>query len=397
MRTIVIGGGPAGMMAAFTNKQNKSHVLLIEKNARLGKKLLMTGHGRCNVTNNCDVQAFMSHINTNAKFMYSPLHQFSSQDMIDFLEKNRVSTKEEDNHRMFPTTDSAYTILELFESLLKGVIIRTEEEVTSLIIKDDVCKGVITNKNTYYADSIIICTGGKSYPLTGSDGNGYNLVKEVHTIKEPKPALSSLVIQEEWLKKCMGTVLKNCEIRIKKKKFSGDVLLTHFGLSGPTILNISSLFEFKNTPIELDLFPKENEENFNQRILKLFEKNSNKQLQTVLNTLLPARFLEEMLKHLNIDGATLVHQIKKDQRRKIVYTIKHLQITVLETRGFKEAMVTKGGVSIKEINPNTMESKKIKNLKFAGEILDVDAQTGGYNLQIAWSTGFVAGQNNKES
>ncbi|MDO4465702.1 MAG: NAD(P)/FAD-dependent oxidoreductase [Bacillota bacterium] len=393
MRTIVIGGGPAGMMAAYVSKQNNSHVLLLEKNARLGKKLLMTGHGRCNVTNNCDIQAFMSHINTNAKFMYSPLHQFSSQDMLDFLEKNKIDTKEEDNHRMFPTSDSAYTILELFESLLKGVIVRTNEEVLSLIIEEDVCKGVRTNKKTYYADCIIVCTGGKSYPLTGSNGSGYNLVKDYHTIKEPKPALSSLVIQEEWLKKCMGTVLKNVEIRIKKKRFTGDVLLTHFGISGPVVLNMSSLFDFKNTPIEVDLFPKMSEEELNQKILDLFSKNSNKQIQTVLNTLLPSRFVEELLVHLKIEANTLVHQMKKDQRRKILHILKHLTITILETRGFKDAMVTKGGISVKEINPNAMESKKIKNLKFAGEVIDVDAQTGGYNLQIAWSTGYVAGKN----
>lgn len=392
MRTIVIGGGPAGMMAAYQACQNQDKVVLIEKNKRLGKKLLMTGHGRCNVTNNCDIQTFMSNINTNPKFMYSALHQFSSADMIQFLEKNNCALKEEDNHRMFPTTDSAYTILECFESLLKGVYLLTDEEVTSLIIEDETCKGVKTNKRTLYADKIIVCTGGKSYPLTGSTGQACEWLKDFHTIQDLRPALSSLVIKEDWIKKCQGLTLKNVEIHIQKKKFIGDVLLTHFGISGPIVLNLSSLFDFNNTSMELDLFPNYSQEQFQEYILDLFSKNQNKQIQTVLSTLLPARFIEEMLHHLNIDKNMLVHQIKKEQRKKIVFTLKHLQLTILETRGFKDAMVTKGGISIKEINPNTMESKKIKNLRFAGEVIDVDAKTGGFNLQIAWSTGYVAGQ-----
>lgn len=392
MRTIVIGGGPAGMMAAYSSKQNGDEVLLIEKNARLGKKLLMTGHGRCNVTNLCDNQAFMKNINTNPKFMYSALSKFSSFDMLNFLDQNNVPTKEEDNHRMFPTTDSAYTILELFESLLSDVIIHTKEEVTSLIIEDNICKGVKTKYESYYADKIILCTGGKSYPLTGSNGSGHEMVKDVHTIKECKPALTSLIIKEEWLKNCQGLAIQNVEIHIQKKKYKGDVLFTHFGISGPVILNISSLFDFNDTVIELDLFPKYNDEEFSQYILNLISKFQKKRLNTMLSSILPARFVDEMLKYLKIDGSTNVSEIKKEQRKKIVYTLKHLQVNIIEPRGFRDAMITKGGVSTKEINPNTMESKIVKNLFFAGEIIDVDAKTGGFNLQIAWSTGYVAGK-----
>lgn len=392
MRTIVVGGGPAGMMAAYSSKQNGDDVLLIEKNARMGKKLLMTGHGRCNVTNNCDIQTFMKNINSNPKFMYSVLSQFSSYDMLDFLDNNNCPTKEEDNHRMFPTTDSAFTILELFESLLDDVIIHTNEEVISLIIEDSVCKGVKTKYESYYADKVILCTGGKSYPLTGSNGSGYEMVKDIHTVSDCRPALTSLVIKEEWLKNCQGLAIQNVEIHIKKKKYKGDVLFTHFGLSGPVILNVSSLFDFNNAVIELDLFSKYNEEEFNQYILNLISKFQKKRLNTMLSSVLPARFVDEMLKYLKIDGSTNVSEIKKEQRKKIVYTLKHLQVNVLETRGFKDAMVTKGGISTKEINPNTLESKKIQNLKFAGEIIDVDAKTGGFNLQIAWSTGYVAGK-----
>lgn len=391
MRTIVVGGGPAGMMAAFQSKQNNDEVLLIEKNKRLGKKLLMTGHGRCNVTNFCDAQTFMKNINTNPKFMYSAYHRFSSLDMLNFLDSQNIETKEEDNHRMFPVSDSAFTILEMFESELKDVIVHLNEEVTELIIQDSKCVGVKTKYESYYADKIILCTGGKSYPLTGSDGSGLEMVKDYHTISECRPALTSLVIKDEWIKNCQGLALKNVEIKLQKKKFIGDVLCTHFGLSGPVILNLSSLFEFNNTVIELDLFPKKSEEEFGQYLLDLISKFQKKRLNTMLSSILPSRFVDEMLKHLKIDGSINVSEMKKEQRKKIAYTLKHLQITVIETRGFKEAMVTKGGISTKEINPNTMESKKIQNLFFAGEIIDVDAKTGGFNLQIAWSTGFVAG------
>ena len=391
--TIIVGGGPAGMMAAYqSSKENR--VILIERNKQLGKKLLMTGNGRCNVTNNCDPKTFMSKVNSNPKFLYSALNQFSSQDMMDFLLHNQCPIKEEENHRVFPNSNKAITVLETFARILyeQKVDIHCDEDVVSLIIEDEVCKGVKTNKGKYYGDTIILCTGGMSFPVTGSNGDGYKLATQAnHTIKECSPGLVALNVREPWIKELQGLVLKNVEISFKKKRVQGDILFTHFGISGPMILNISSMLD-TNT-LNLDIFPQYTHQELDQKILDLFSKNQNKQIQNTLNTLLPQRLTDSLLTRLDIPFNCLVHQVKKDQRKKLVNQLKTITLSLNGTRSFQEAMITKGGVSTKEINPNTMESKKIKNLRFAGEIIDVDAQTGGYNLQIAWSTGFVAGNN----
>lgn len=391
MKTIVIGAGPAGMMAAYQSAINGNEALLIEKNNSLGKKLLLTGNGRCNVTNNADYSSFLTKVNSNPKFLYSALYTFSPQDMIDFLENNGCKTKEEDNHRIFPISNKASSILDLFNELLitNNVDIHTNESVISLIIQENTCIGVKTNKQSYYADKIIVCTGGLSIPSTGSTGDGYTLANNCgHTIIECKPALVGLNIKEEYLKQLKGLTLKNVELKLNKKKYIGDILFTHFGISGPMILNISS--QIDPGTLYLDLLP--DIIDLDKHLQELFIKYSNKQVQTVLSLLLPNRFISALLNEYHIEDKP-VHSIKKEERILLSNIIKHFPITIISTRDFNEAMLTKGGISVKEINPNTMESKYIKQLYFAGEIIDVDAYTGGYNLQIAWSTGYLAGSN----
>lgn len=390
MKTIVIGAGPAGMMAAIQSAKNGNEVLLIEKNKQMGKKLLMSGNGRCNVTNNCDVENFLLRVHTNPKFLYSALHAFSPTDMLVFLKENGCLTKEEDHHRMFPTTDKASSVLDVLANLLYQykVNVHCDETVSSLLIKDTTCIGVQTNKDTYYGDKIILCTGGKSYPITGSCGDGYTLAKQCgHTIQDCKPALVALTIEEDWLKDLKGLALKNVELKWKKKKYRGDILFTHFGISGPMILNVSSLLE--RDTIYFNLLP--DEVDLNKKLVDYFNKYPNKQIQSVLSLLFPTRFVNELLDQLYIDTNTPSHSITKEERLKLVHIIQQFPITITGTQGFDYAMVTKGGISVKELNPNTMESKRVKNLYFAGEIIDVDAQTGGFNLQIAWATGYVAG------
>ncbi|MCI7803242.1 MAG: NAD(P)/FAD-dependent oxidoreductase [Erysipelotrichaceae bacterium] len=389
MKTIVIGGGPAGMMASCVRCEF-SKVLLFEKNKELGKKLLLTGHGRCNVTNDCDTASFIKKVNSNGRFLTSSLNQFNSQDFISFLHDMKVDTTLEDNHRVFPASQKAETILNAFKQKLseKNIELHLNEEVLSLIIEDSVCKGIRTKDTVYYADCIILCTGGMSFPSTGSNGSGYELAKQAHhTIVECKPALCALNISQNWVKECMGITVKNVELKQNKLKVKGDLLFTHFGISGPMILNYSS--QILRGSIHLDFLPQYTFEQLDELFRN--EWNHTKQIQNAM-TDLPLKVWSKFLEQCSIPKTVQACQISKNQRRKLVEACKNQIVTVTGPRSFNEAMVTKGGILTKEINPKTMESRICKNLKFAGEIIDVDAQSGGYNLQIAWTTGYAAGK-----
>lgn len=388
MKTIIIGGGPAGMMAAVSSLKENNTVLLFERNEKLGNKLLLTGHGQCNVTNACDPKTFLSKVNSNPRFLNGALHSFSSEDMVSFLHEQGIETIEKDNHRIFPKSLKAQDILSCFENLLKKAEIHTNEMVLSLLIKDNTCIGIKTSKGNYYADSIILCTGGKSFPVTGSDGFGYSLAQQAHhTLIPCQSALCALEIQEDWVKDCQGLSLKNIILKQGKIKEQGDLLFTHFGISGPLVLNTSSLLKKGN--LTLDLCPDYSFEELEETLIK--KTTQNKQLQNACSFLFPSRLLIHLFELCQINGRNT--QFTKKERRKFIETCKNCNITIKEKRNFKEAMVTKGGISTKEINPKTMESKLCVHLKFAGEIIDVDAQSGGFNLQIAWSTGYVAGKN----
>ena len=392
---IVVGGGPAGMMSAYQASKNGHQVLLIEKNRTLGKKLLLTGNGRCNVTNNCDVESFLNHVNRNKKFLYSSLYSFTSQDMMNLLEENNCPLKEEDNNRIFPVSNSSQSILELLETLLEkeGVLIHTREVVQSLLIENNTCIGVQTNKDTYYGQSIILCTGGKSIPSTGSTGDGYLLAAQ-HTIQPLHPGLVGLVGKGNDYKDLQGLTLKNVGIKYKKKKETGDLLFTHYGFSGPMILNLSSTLDFEKNPeieLSLDCFPAKSIDDLDKEITTYCQSHSNQHIDKVLSHFLPLRLVQLFLKQCTIDKDLVTNQLSKEKRRNFIEKCKNSQWIFTSTKGFKEAMITCGGISVKDINANTMESKIIKNLKFAGEIIDVDASTGGFNLQIAWSTGYLAG------
>ncbi|MCF0105249.1 MAG: NAD(P)/FAD-dependent oxidoreductase [Holdemanella sp.] len=398
---IVVGGGPSGIMAAYSAAMQGHKVTLFEKNKQMGKKLLMTGNGRCNVTNRCDIQAFLTKVNHNPKFLYSALNSFNSEDLLKLLQRYQCPTKEEDHGRMFPVSNKAMDVLYSFGEMLheKGVEIHCEEPVISLLVDEGTCIGIKTIKADYKADVIIVCTGGNSFPNTGSTGDGYVMARRIgHTITPLFPSLVSLEVREDFIKDLQGLVLKDVCItipKLKKKAFTGDVLCTHYGISGPIILNLSGLLDFdknKEYIFRLDLMKDKSIEELDDYLIHLFSKNPNKKISNVLMEVFPKRLVPILLKQLHINEHIYVHSVKKEERKKIVETVKNLEITITSTRSFEEAMITKGGISCKEINPNTMESKKIQNLRFAGEILDVDACTGGYNLQIAWSTGYLAGK-----
>ena len=398
---IVVGAGPSGIMAAYSAALSGNKVILIEKNKQMGKKLLITGNGRCNVTNKCDVQTFLSRVNRNPKFLYSALHTLTPLHMLEILQKHQCPTKEEDNGRMFPVSNKAMDVLFSLGEMLheQGVEIHCEEKVVSLLVEEGTCIGVKSDKQDYKADVVIVCTGGNSFPITGSTGDGYIMARRVgHSIAPLQPSLVSLEVKEDWVKQLQGTVLKNVKItipKLKKKSFIGDVLCTHYGISGPVILNLSGMLDFdknKEYTFRLDLMPSKSIDEMDTYLLGVFKENQNKKLENVLLNVLPKKYVPIIFDELHIHKNQYVHCFKKEDRRKLVEYIKNIEITVTSTRDFNEAMVTKGGIFCKEVNPNTMESKIVKGLKFAGEILDVDACTGGYNLQIAFSTGYLAGK-----
>ena len=415
MNVVVIGGGPAGMMAAIQARQNRHKVILIEKMNMLGKKLLITGKGRCNITSSLYMSEFIKNIPGNGRFLYSAFQNYTNQDIIDFLKEQGLQVKEERGNRIFPITDKSKDVVECFAKKLKelGVEIRLNTTVKEIIVKDNYVAGVKTDKEQIYADKVILATGGKSYPLTGSTGDGYILASKLgHTIQEIKPSLVPLEIyNKEDAIKMQGLSLRNVKIRIVEQNVDsqekeiyedfGEMLFTHFGISGPTILsgsahlvrykNIDNLLKERKIKLYIDLKPALSEEQLDDRILRDFKEAKNKQFKNCLDNLLPQKMISYIIEKSGIPENKKVNEITKEERKKLLQLLKKLEFTIKGFRPIEEAIITSGGISIKEINPKTMESKLIKGLYFAGEIIDVDAYTGGFNLQIAYSTGYTAG------
>lgn len=404
-RIIVIGGGAAGMMAAVAAAENGGQVLLFEKNEKLGKKVYITGKGRCNLTNACGMESLFGNVVTNGKFLYSAFYGFDNQAVIRFFEEAGCKTKIERGERVFPVSDHSSDVIAALHRQMKGlgVDIRLNTSVKTLVTEEDGGIGVVTQDGgTELAEAVIVATGGLSYPVTGSTGDGYRMAEEKgHSTKPCYPSLVPLIVKEDWCKELQGLSLKNVTVALcqnGKKVFYegfGEMLFTHFGVSGPLILSASSYYTGRkskeNVSLYLDLKPALSEEQLDKRVLRDFEENKNKQFKNSLGSLFPAKLIPVIIRLSGIDGEKKIHEVTKEERFRFVHLIKHIEMTIMGTREFQEAIITKGGISVKEVNPSTMESKLVKGLYFAGEVLDVDALTGGFNLQIAWSTGYLAG------
>ena len=402
-KVIVIGGGPAGMMAAYISSSNGNAVTLIEKNEKLGKKLYITGKGRCNLTNRISEQNFLNNVVTNGKFLYGAINSFSPNDTVSFFEERGLKLKTERGNRVFPLSDKSSDVIKTLSRALENenVTILLNTTVKNLIIENGKTVGVETEKEKLYSDSVIICTGGLSYSQTGSTGDGYNFSKNCgHTVVSLKPSLVGIELYGNDFKEMQGLSLKNVSVRFYRKdkilyEDFGEMLFTHYGVSGPIILSASCIlnkYELSDTNISIDLKPALNEKMLNDRLLREFS-SANKNISTVMRTLVPSTMIEKMLDRINVRTDKRCNEITKRERESLVKILKNLEFTVKALRPIEEAIVTSGGVSVKEINPKTMESKIIRGLYFAGEIIDVDAFTGGFNIQIAFSTGFVAGKN----
>lgn len=409
-RAVVIGGGAAGMMAAAAAAENGRPVILLEKNEKLGKKIYITGKGRCNVTNACGQDKFFENIVSNPKFLYSAFHTFDNKRLETFLENNGCHLKEERGERVFPVSDHASDVTAAFERFLKknGVQVRLHSEVRSIETDGRRITGVtIADGSLISAGSVIVATGGLSYPVTGSTGDGHRMAQSLgHTVKDCVPSLVSLETEEDWVKKLQGLSLKNVSLTMscgKKKLYQGfgEMLFTHYGVSGPLVLSASSFYGKKKGAdavlLTIDLKPALSEEQLDKRILRDFEENRNRQFKNALGGLYPAKLISVMIERSGIDPEKRVHEVTKQERRRLVELTKAFTLRVKGKRGFDEAVITQGGVSVKEINPSTMESKLIEGLYFAGEVLDLDGLTGGFNLQIAWSTGYLAGISSAET
>lgn len=403
-KVIVIGGGPAGMMAAFAAAENGHRVLLLEKNEKLGKKLYITGKGRCNVTNACERDKFFENIVSNPKFLYSAYHACDNRKLMEIIKNAGCSLKVERGERVFPVSDHASDITAAFQRLLKekGVQIRLHTTVLDVAVKDGQVSGVrLADGSMLTADAVVAATGGLSYQTTGSTGDGYRMAQTYgHTVKECAPALVPMETAEDWCRSLQGLSLKNVTLTMtcKKKQIYqgfGEMLFTHFGVSGPLVLSASSYYnrckEKDSIWLAIDLKPALSVEQLDKRFLREFEENHNRQIKNVLGNIYPAKLVPVMLLVCDIGGEQRVGEVTRRQRQRLVEVTKNLTMQVKRLRGFDEAIITQGGVAVKEINPSTMESKLVQGLYFAGEVLDVDALTGGFNLQIAWSTGYLAG------
>lgn len=402
-KVIVIGGGPAGMMAAYAAASQGHKVTLLEQNEKLGKKLFITGKGRCNITNACDADTFFSNVMSNRKFLYSAFYAFGNEQVVDFFREQGLETKVERGNRVFPVSDHSSDVIAALNKALKkqGVDVRLGACVKELEAGEETKWVRLADGKTLYADTLIIATGGCSYPATGSTGDGYRFAKESgHKLVLQTPSLVPFEIKEEWVKKLQGLSLRNVGISIynEKKKLDedfGEMLFTHFGVSGPMILSATGRIKPEHFSHELqmyiDLKPALDHAQLDKRILRDFDEAKNKQFKNALGHLLPAKLIPVIVDLSGIDPDTRVNEITREQRQALVALFKHLPLTIAGLRDWNEAIITKGGVSVKDINPSTMESKLVPGLYFCGEVLDLDALTGGYNLQIAWSTGYLAG------
>lgn len=400
---IIIGGGAAGCMAAVRSSLNDRITLVIEPNRRLGRKLMITGKGRCNVTNNCDNDELMKNIPVNPRFLYSAFSEFSTFDTMNFFEMAGVPLKTERGNRVFPVSDKAEDIVNVFERELKrNKVDIIHDKVTEIIIDDGVCCGVKCGNKEIYSQSVLIATGGKSYPLTGSTGDGYRFAEMAgHTVTEIKPSLVPIISEESYCRDMMGLSLKNVTLSLYDRekciyKEMGEMLFTHFGISGPLVLSASShirKMERGRYKIKIDLKPALTPEQLDKRIQKDFSEMLNRSFSNSLGKLLPAKLIPVAVELSGIPSDIKVNSITREQRKSFVGLLKNFPVTVKSFRPVEEAIITSGGVSVKEINPKTMESKLVQGLYFAGEVIDVDAYTGGFNLQIAFSTGYCAGDN----
>ncbi len=406
MIVCVVGGGPAGMMAAVTAAENGNKVWLIEQNEKLGKKLFLTGKGRCNLTNACPVEELFDNVVTNKKFLYSAFYGFDNDATVRFFNDLGLATKVERGCRVFPESDHSSDVIKVLrkrlESLKVNVCLNTK--VTDITCSDNKISGVIVNDKNIgmiKADAVILACGGLSYPVTGSDGSVFSVLQTMGIrIKELEPSLVPFVCTDKTIRDMQGLTLKNVEVVVtadKKQVYTGfgEMLFTHFGLSGPLILSASAYVTKKdydyNVIVSIDLKPAISYDELDKRILKDFSENLNRNLSNSLDKLLPSKMITAVIKKSGIDPAKKVNVITKEERKKLCDTLKHFEIHVSKSRGFEEAIITRGGVDVSQIDPSTMQCKMIKGLYFAGEMIDTDALTGGFNLQIAWSTGHLAG------
>ncbi len=406
---IVVGGGAAGMFAAIAAAKNGHQVTLYEKNEKLGKKIFITGKGRCNITNAADMEELFDAVVTNSKFLYSSFYGYTNQNVIDFFEDAGVPVKIERGNRVFPISDHSSDVIRALEREMKkvGVKVCLNTEVKSVEAeKGKFDKVVLKDTTTQTADACIVATGGLSYRSTGSTGDGFRFAENVgHKVTQCFPSLVPMETKEPWICELQGLSLRNVEAKIldgKKELYKdfGEMLFTHFGVSGPLIISASSYVgkkfmdkngQKKELTLEIDLKPALTEEQLDQRVLRDFEENHNRQFKNAITKLFPTKLIPFMLELSGIDPEKKVNSIEKEERKQFVHLIKHFRMTLTGLRDYPEAIITKGGVNVKEIDPGTMESKLVKGLYFAGEVLDLDALTGGFNLQIAWSTGYAAG------
>ena len=402
---IVVGGGPAGMFSAITASKQGRKVLLLERNDRLGKKLLITGKGRCNVTNNCDMQEVMRNIPRNDRFLYSALTEFPPQRIMEFFEEAGCALKTERGNRVFPVSDSSRSVLDALTGEMRrcGITVRTGRVREILTCESGVC-GVRTDRETFECRAVILATGGVSYPTTGSTGDGYDIAKGLgHTVVEPQGSLVPLETAGPDAPDMQGLSLRNVAVKLVNAKGKalykdfGELLFTHFGVSGPTVLSASCHLKGEGCRLVIDLKPALEENKLNDRILRDLELYQNRAMENALTDLLPRSMIPVILRRLEIDPAMQANSLTKQKRRALVELLKGFSLEITGKRPVAEAIITSGGVKTSEIDPKTMESKKVPGLYFAGEIIDVDAYTGGFNLQIAFSTGYLAGKSAAES
>lgn len=403
-KVIVIGGGAAGMMASYAAGMCGHEVILLEKNEKLGKKIYITGKGRCNFTNACEPEDFLKNVVSNDKFLYSSLYTFSPQQMMDFIEEFGTPIKVERGNRAFPVSDHASDITKALKKAMDsvGVEVKLYEEVDHILTKDNVACGVaMKDQTTYSCDHVILATGGNSYQTTGSNGAGYEMARKLQMkVKEVHPALVPMETKEEDIFSLQGLSLKNVSLKISDGKRTyfdnfGEMLFTHFGISGPLVLSASSyvtdLLGKKELKAYIDFKPALSYDKLEQRILRFVKEHPKNKMISLLKDMLPHKVADVFLQRLEFSGEKNLSDLTKEERTELIGMLKGFELSIKKTRGFKEAIVTKGGISVKEINPSTMEAKNIKGLSVCGEVLDVDALTGGFNLQIAFSTGYLAG------